>query len=426
MSIVASLRWLIIGLIAVATVINYIDRASLAVMWPAISRETHLSKESYATIIAIFMVAYAFGQAVCGRLFDRLGTRIGFVITIAVWSAACMLHGAARSMIGLSMVRGLLGLSEAGNWPGATKAVAEWFPRHERALAQGIFNAGASLGAVISAPLIAFLYLVLGWQATFAVIGVLGFIWIIPWWILARSTPDQHPWITPEERSLILDGTSPQEASASVSVPGWSRLLSYRQTWAIISSRFFIDPIWWLFVNWLPIYLAEKFGFDVKQIGMFAWVPYLGAAVGSLAGGWYSGHRIRLGWTVDRARKHTVVLGGCMTIPGFVMAAVASTPWSAVLAMALVLCGFQVMINNIQTLPSDYFSGRSVGSVAGIGGMSAVAGVLVFSTWLIPMLSRISYVPVFLMGTALVPVGIIALYLLGGTIRRIDSSDGKN
>ena len=179
-------------------------------------------------------------------------------------------------------------------------------------------------------------------------------------------------------------------------------------------------------MNWLPIYLAEKFGFDVKQIGMFAWVPYLGAAVGSLAGGWYSGHRIRLGWTVDRARKHTVVLGGCMTIPGFVMAAVASTPWSAVLAMALVLCGFQVMINNIQTLPSDYFSGRSVGSVAGIGGMSAVAGVLVFSTWLIPMLSRISYVPVFLMGTALVPVGIIALYLLGGTIRRIDNSDGKN
>jgi len=421
-----NLRWLIVGLIGVATVINYIDRASLAVMWPAISKDTNLSKDAYASIIAVFMVSYAVGQAVSGRFFDRIGTRIGFVATIAVWSTACMAHGLVRSVLSFSAARGLLGLSEAGNWPGATKAVAEWFPRHERALAQGVFNAGASLGAVVSAPLIAWLYLALGWRATFVVIGGLGFIWIIPWWFLARSTPERHPWVTPEERTYILDGITPAATAEVAPALPWRQTLRYRQTWAIVASRFFLDPIWWLFVNWLPIYLAERFGFDVKQIGMFAWVPYLGAVIGSLAGGWYSGHKIRQGWTVDRARKRAVIIGGILTIPGFIMAAFADKPWLAVLAMALVLGGFQVMINNIQTLPSDFFSGKSVGTVAGIGGMSAVVGVLVFSTWLIPVLSRISYVPVFLMGTALVPVGIGALYLLGGTIRRVDLPAGPS
>ena len=427
----ARLRWLIISLIGVATIINYIDRTSLSVMWPAMSKETHLSKEDYATIIAFFMVAYALGQAFSGRFFDRVGTRIGFVCTIALWSTAAALHGLVRSMSGLLMARGLLGFSEAGNWPGATKAVAEWFPRHERALAQGIFNAGASLGAVVSAPVIAMLYLWLGWRATFAVIGALGLLWIIPWWCLARSGPRSHPWISPEERALILEGASAEGSLSEGDIPNnasspglnWRQALSYPQTWAILLSRFFIDPIWWLFINWLPIYLAERFGFDVKQIGMFAWVPYLGAVIGSLVGGWYSGHKMKLGWSVDRARKQAIVIGGLMTLPGFILAAFAGKPWIAVLAMALVLCGFQVMINNIQTLPGDFYSGKSVGTVAGISGMSAVLGVLLFSTWLVPLLSRISYVPVFLMGIALVPVGIALLFRFGGTIRRIDLSN---
>jgi ACS family hexuronate transporter-like MFS transporter len=421
-----NLRWLIIGLIGLATIINYIDRNSLAVMWPAISKDTNLTKDAYASIIATFMVFYAIGQAVSGRLFDRVGTRIGFVVTIVVWSTACMAHGLARSLMSLSAVRGLLGFSEAGNWPGATKAVAEWFPRHERAFAQGIFNAGASLGAVVSAPLIALLFLQFGWRATFVVVGGLGFVWVIPWWFLARSTPEKHPWLSVEERNYILDGASAEPNAQATPAMPWGAALRFKQTWAIVAARFFLDPIWWLFINWLPIYLADRFGFDVKHIGMFAWVPYLGAAVGSLAGGWYSGHKIRQGWTVDRARKRAVIIGGVLTIPGFIMAAFASQPWLAVLAMALVLCGFQVMINNIQTLPSDFFSGKSVGTVAGIGGMSAVCGVLVFSTWLIPALSKISYVPVFLMGAALVPAGIAALFLLGGNIRRVDISAEKH
>lgn len=413
-------RWWIIGLIGVATIINYIDRSSLAVMWPAISKDTGLSKDAYASIVAVFMVSYALGQALSGRFFDRVGTRLGFVASIFVWSVACALHGLARNALSLSIFRAILGVSEAGNWPGATKAVAEWFPRQERALAQGIFNAGASMGAVVSAPLIAWLFLLFGWQATFVVIGALGIVWILPWWILARSTPEQHSWVSPEERAHILG--QPVDAAPVQDAPGmtWGRALRFRQTWAVVVSRFFLDPIWWLFVSWLPIYLAETFGFDVKQIGMFAWVPYLGAAVGSIAGGWYSGRKIRQGWSVDRARKRAILVGGLITVPGFVLAALAVHPWLAVLSMAVVLGGFQVTIGNIQTLPSDFFSGKSVGTVAGLGGLGAVAGVLVFSTWLIPALSRISYTPVFLMGAALVPLSLGAIRLLAGEVRRVD------
>jgi ACS family hexuronate transporter-like MFS transporter len=252
------------------------------------------------------------------------------------------------------------------------------------------------------------------------VVGVLGLIWIVPWWILARAPPERHPWVSPEERAHIL-GVSP-DAPAGNGARGmtWVEALGHRQTWSVVVSRFFLDPIWWLFVNWLPIYLAERFGFDVREIGFFAWVPYLGAAVGSIAGGWYSGRGIRLGWSVDRARKRTILIGCVMALPGFVFAAFAANPWIAVLAMALVLCGFQVAIGNIQTLPSDFFAGKSVGTVAGLGGFSAVGGVLVFSTWLVPAMSRVSYAPVFLLGAALVPLAYLSVLLLAGRIRRVD------
>lgn len=417
---VRGLRWWIIGLIGVATVINYIDRTSLAVMWPDISKDVGLTKDQYATIVSAFMIAYALGQALSGRLFDKVGTRIGFLLSISAWSLACGLHSIARSITSFMSFRALLGLSEAGNWPGATKACAQWFPAKERALAQGIFNAGASFGAVISAPLIATLYVLLGWKATFVVVAALGLLWIVPWLFVNRSEPENHPWITEEERQHILDGlSSVASAERESRALSWSELLSYRQSWSIIASRFFVDPIWWMFVNWLPIYLAERFGFDVKQIGLFAWFPYVGAAIGSLAGGWWSGHKIKQGWSVNKARKWAIVIGGIISVPALVLAIFASTPISAVVLIAIVLAGFQVMINNIQTLPSDFFSGKSVGSLAGLGGLSAVCGVLTFSTWLIPYLSKISYTPVFITGALLVPLGVASVFAFGGEIKRV-------
>ena len=411
-------RWSIITLIAISTIIYYVDRSSVAVMWEGISSDTGLTKEDYATIVSVFMISYAVGQALSGRLFDRLGTRMGFALCCLVWTVSCGLLGLVRNAFQLGAMRALLGVSEAGNWPGAAKANAEWFPRQERALAQGIFNAGASLGAVISAPLVAILYVNFGWRVTFVLIAAAALLWLVPWWIFARATPAKHPWVSDTERQHILEGAAPPPSGAGMT---WGQALSRRQTWAVVASRFFLDPIWWLFINWLPIMLSERFGFSVKQIGAFAWVPYVGAVIGSLSGGWYSGWRIRQGWTVDKARKQAILIGGVLIIPGFAAAAIATTPTPAVLAMALVLCGFQFAINNIQTLPSDFYAGRSVGTVAGIGGLGAVAGVLVFGTWLVPYLSRISYVPVFVLGAALVPLGIGAALLLGGRIQKVDN-----
>ena len=415
------LRWLIISLIGIATIVNYIDRSSLAVMWPSISKDLNLSKDQYATIVAAFMIAYGLGQALTGRMFDWVGIRVGFVLSISVWSIACMLHGAARGMLSFSGFRGLLGLSEAGNFPGGTKASGEWFPIKERALAQGIFNTGSSLGAVISAPLVAALYVLVGWKATFIVIGCCGMLWIVPWWIVYHSGPTTHPWITENERRYIMTGQKVENKDHSPDeyIPTWGELLTYKQSWSVIASRFFLDPIWWLFVNWLPIYLVEHFGFDIQQIGMFAWVPYLGGAVGSIAGGWWAGYMINKGWSVDKARKWAVVLGGMIMIPAFILTAFADSPLLAVVLMGLVLGGFQFAMNNIQTLPSDFFSGRSVGSLAGLGGMSAVFGVLVFGAWLIPILSAKSYVPVFILGALLVPLGVMSMIFLSGEIKSI-------
>lgn len=407
-------RWVVIGLIGLATVINYIDRNALAVMWPEISKDIGASKEDYAGLVTVFMIFYALGQAVFGRLFDRLGVRLGFTLAIVVWSASIALHAVARSILTFSIFRALLGFSEAGAWPGAAKANAEWFPSRERAFAQGIFNAGAAIGAIISPPLIALLFVAFGWQGTFLLVGILGALWLIPWLALYRAGPDTHPWVGPEERQLIL-GDRSEAASPGDRALTTRELLARRQSWAIILARFFLDPIWWLFVSWLPIYLAETFGFDVKQIGAFAWVPYVGAMFGSLFGGWLAGALIRQGWSVDRARKSVITLGGAIMLPALLLTSRASEPLTAVLLIAVVLAGFQIAINNIQSLPADYFGGPSVGALAGISGTAAVAGVLL-TTWLVPALTKISYAPIFIIAAALVPLSVLSIYVLGGRV----------
>ncbi len=413
-------RWLIVALIAVATVINYIDRNALAVMWPQISKDVGATKEDYALLVTVFMLFYAAGQFVFGRLFDIIGTRMGFALSIAVWSISIALHSVTHSILSFSIVRAMLGISEAGAWPGAVKANAEWFPARERALAQGVFNAGASIGAIISAPLIAVLFLWLGWRGTFILIGAIGFVWLLPWLIIYRAGPDKHPWVSAAERALILDAPAEQPAVPKVEyVPNVRQLLGHRQTWGILTTRFFIDPIWWLFVSWLPIYLADTFGFDIKQIGIFAWVPYVGAMIGSLGGGWLSGRLIGAGWSVDRARKWVITLGGAIMAPALLGAVLATDPVWAVVTIAFVLFGFQIAIGNIQTLPGDIFNGKSVGSLAGLGGMAAVAGTLI-TTWLVPVMTRDSYAPIFILVAALVPASLLALWLVTGRVEKVD------
>lgn len=415
MKTIKGLRWLVITLVATATIINYIDRSALAVMWPGIASELGMDKQDYANIVTVFLIGYAIGQTLFGKLFDALGTRIGFILSIVVWSISIGLHFVARTAFSFGLFRALLGVGEAGNWPGATKAVAEWFPVRERALGQGIFGAGASLGSIIAPPLVAFLYAWVGWKTTFILIGALGFIWVVPWLIIYKSGPDTHPWITPEERDYILKGQISAVERQAEYVPSLAQLLKHRQSWGVIAARFFIDPIWWLFVAWLPLYLNERFHFDVKQIGLFGWVPYVGAGIGALLGGWLCGRLLQRGWSVNRARKSVIGFGLAVMFPALLFSATADTPLMAVLSIAVILFGFQAAVTNIQTLPSDFFSGRTVGSLAGISGTSAVLGVIICMQLVPALTAGGNYAPFFVLGALLVPLVFISLWL-GGTV----------
>jgi MFS transporter, ACS family, hexuronate transporter len=409
---VKGLRWWIIGLIGLATIINYIDRSAINIMWPYIYKEFGIaeadSKEALALITNVFLVAYAIGQTLTGKMMDAIGTRLGMVVSIIAWSISIGLHAIARSLASFSIFRAMLGISEAGNWPGATKSNAEWFPAKERAIAQGIFGAGASMGSVVALPVIAYSYDLHGWQLTFLFIAFLGIIWIIPWLLINRNTPDKHPWITPEEQQHILSDTGKQEGAAAVQVFNWRQLLQFRNTWGIISSRFFIDPIWWMFVTWLPTFLKEQFAFDIKKVGAFGWVPYLFAALGGLAGGFYSSWLVRRGVDPVKARKSAITIGCVIMLLalGSIAFYLKELKEHVEIAIALIsasLFGFQFLINNLQTLPSDYFNGKNVGTVSGMGGTAAVAGTIIL-TFLVPILTKTSYTTLFVLAALMVPM----------------------
>lgn len=419
---IKGLRWYIIGLIALATIINYIDRTAINILWPYIYKDFGIrdaeSKDALKLITTFFMIAYAIGQTVTGKLMDAIGTRLGFVVAITAWSISIALHSVARTLSSFSVFRFMLGMSEAGNWPGAAKSNAEWFPAKERAIAQGIFGAGASLGSVVAAPFIAYVYVAFGWQTTFVGIGLLGLLWIIPWMIINKNTPDKHPWMTEEERIYILQSSVAQNAlQEPVPVYSWRELLRIRNTWGVISSRFFIDPVWWMFVTWLPYFLKENFGFDIKQVGAFAWVPFLFAALGGLCGGFFSSILIRKGLDAVKSRKLAITIGSIMMILSLGVMALyldqfKNEPGVAIALISSTLFGFQFLINNLQTLPSDYFHGKNIGTVAGMGGTFAVLGTLVV-TWLVPELTKTSYTPFFLLATLMVPFAWICVIFIG-------------
>ena len=421
-------RWWIIGLIFLATVINYIDRSALSIMWGgenidgSIAQSLGLTKNHYGLISNVFMVAYALGQLFSGKVFDKVGTRIGYVLSIGIWGISSFLHSTVRGIVSLSIFRTTLGLSEAGNWPGAVKSNAEWFPIKERAIAQGLFNAGASIGSVIAPLIIGTLFVAYGWRTTFMVVGSFGLVWIIPWLIINKTSLKKHPWVSDEERKYILDGQSEADKKSDETTKGLSlkQILSHKESWSIVVGRFFLEPIWWLFVTWMPIYLFDTYGFDVKEVAMFLWVPYVGAAVGSIAGGYVSGQIIAKTGSINKGRKTTIVIGGILMLIGLVATILfGDTALKFVLIVCLVLFGFQFAIGNVQTLPSDFFSGKSVGSLAGLGGMVGVFSVIVMN-FLVPVIAEISYTPVFIIIAAFVPLGIGAIYFFARDIKSVE------
>ncbi|WP_379548879.1 MFS transporter [Qipengyuania sp. DSG2-2] len=416
------LRYWIVMLVALATIINYIDRGALGFLWPEISEDLGMTKEEYAIILNVFTFAYAFGQTLFGKIFDWIGVRLGFVLSIVVWSAATILHAFAQGLLSFAAFRAILGVSEAGNWPGATKANAEWFPINERALAQGIFNSGAAIGGIVSAPIIGLLFVFLGsWQATFVAIGALGFLWLIPWLIVYKSGPEAHPWISAEEREFILTGQRNTETNETAEyAPGSGEILSRKESWGVIMASFFLDPIWWLFVGWLPLYLNETYGFGVEEIALYGWIPYVGAMFGAWFGGLLAQNRLKAGWTVNKARKSVITLGGLIMLVSLLATTQASTPLFAVLLMAAILFGFQTAVGNIQTLPSDFYSGKSVGTLAGYAGTAAKLAVVALN-FLIPVITVNSYAPAFVVGAALAILTVLSVWVLCPDIKPLKS-----
>jgi len=420
---VKGLRWWVVGLIALAAVINYIDRQAMGVLWPEIAEDLYPDKtdlerkDIYAIISVVFMFAYAFGQAIFGKIFDWVGTRIGFALSIGVWSIATALHAFAQGLLSFSIFRGLLGVAEAGNWPGAAKGNAEWFPTKERAFAQGLFNSGAAIGGIISIPLIAFMTIYFSWQMIFVIVGMIGLLWLIPWLYLVKGPPKDHPWLSEEERQYILDGQKNQDIDNDGEYdegynPSTGELLSRKQSWGVIIASAAIDPIWWLFVVWIPIYLHEVYGMSIEEIGKYGWVPYVGAMVGAWFGGLLAQNRLVAGWSVDKTRKFVITLGCLIMLPALLMLSNPGGPIGAVLLMAVVLFGFQTAIGNVQTLPSDFYGGKTVGTLAGIAGMAAkfsAAGLVRFVPWLT---ADGNYTPAFVIGASLTLTALAAVWFL--------------
>ena len=427
---VNGLRWWIIGLIFVATVINYIDRTAFALLWPQMGEDLGMDNSDYALMLNIFMITYAASKFLSGRLYDKIGTRIGFIASIVVWSAAAALHAVARGVVSLSIVRGLLGLGEAGLWPGAVKSNGEWFPVKQRALAQGIFNSGASIGNVIAPVIIVYLYAQFGWKSTYIILGVVGLLWVIPWYIVNKAKPEDHPWITDEERKLILDdrieNNSVEDSNAkSLSI---QKILSYKQPWGVLLCRFFIEPIWWFFAGWMPIYLNSKFNLSIEEIGNTMWISYLMAAAGGILGGLFTEAIIKR-TSVDVGRKASIVLGSLLIIMGFVgiITMVDDSNYMTFIYLAgMALFGFQFAIGNIQTLSSDLFRGPSVGTLAGLAGTVAAFSPIIMNWFIGKITAGGSYTPAFIAITVSVVLAVLAIFILINKVKLVIDTNNNN
>lgn len=419
------LRWWVVGLIAVATVINYIDRQALGVLWPDIAADLYPNedsdgrKEIYSWITGSFIFFYAIGQALFGKIFDWIGTRLGFAISIGVWSIATALHAFAGGAWSFAIFRSILGLAEAGNWPGAAKGNAEWFPTQERAFAQGLFNSGAAIGGIIAIPAIGLMTIFFSWKIIFIVIGLIGLLWLIPWFIIVKAPPKYHPNITEEERNYILNGQkivndkiSSEDNNVDEYNPSTGELIKHRESWGVVIASAAIDPIWWLFVVWIPIYLNGVYDMDVKTIAIYGWVPYVGAMLGAWFGGLLAQNRIKSGWNVNKTRKWVITLGCIIMFPSFFLLMNPGSPTNAVIIMAFILFGFQTAIGNVQTLPSDLFGKNTVGTLAGIAGMAAKFGAFGL-TILVPIITAgENYTPAFYVGAALTILALFAIWFL--------------
>ena len=415
-------RWWIGGLLFASTVINYVDRQTLSVLAPFLKEEFTWSNQDFALIVIAFRIAYAVMQTVSGRLIDRLGTRRGLSLAVAFYSVSAMLTPLARGLVGFCGFRFLLGAGEAANWPAATKAVAEWFPRRERGWAVALFDSGSSIGAAIAPALVLFLWAAFdSWRPAFVITGSLGFLWLIAW---RRSyhPPDTHPRISEEERAMILADRAAEEAEnreaskgaggaveLGTGPPSYASLLRLPQTWGTIASRALTDPVWFMIADWFAIYLVAR-GYKIEETAAGFWVPFLAADLGNFFGGGFSSWLIQRGWPVGRARKTLIVAGG-IGVLALIPAAFATSFVTLLACFAVATFSYASMSTMAISLPADLYQSRAVATVSGMAGTGAGLGTI-GSTFLIGVVAdRFSFTPILIVAS-LVPLAAAALVLL--------------
>ncbi len=364
---IGNYRWAVCALLFFATTINYIDRQVIGLLKPTLETEFHWSEVDYGYIVMAFAAMYALGYVIFGGLIDKVGSKIGYSISVFVWSIAAMLHALVKSTLGFGLARGLLGLAEAGNFPAGVKAVAEWFPKKERALATGIFNSGTSIGAVVAPILVPWILGVYGWQEAFWITGTLGFVWLIFWWIF-YEIPSKQVRLQSAEFDFIHSDNEPEVSTDAVKFD-WKQLLALRQTWVFIVGKVLTDPIWWFFLFWLPAYFSDTFNLDLTKPSLHLAVVYAATTFGSIGGGYLSSYFIKKGWTVIKARKTTLLIAAIAVTPIF-LAKFTTDIWVAVAIISLVTAAHQAWSANIFTIVSDIVPKNAVSSVVGIGGMS--------------------------------------------------------
>ena len=399
-------RWVICALLFFAATINYIDRQVIGILKPTLQTEIGWTEVQYSWIVFWFQAAYAIGLLVVGGLMDRFGTRKGFSLAIVFWSVAAMGHALARTVAGFSVARFALGLGEAGNFPAAIKTVAEWFPKKERALATGIFNSGTNVGALVTPLVVPWITLAYGWQWAFIITGLIGFVWLAFWLALYRR-PEEHPQLSKEELAYIQS----DPPDKPVKIP-WRRLLPHRQTWSFALGKFMTDPIWWVYLFWLPDFLNKQHGLSLKDFGPPLVVIYVIADIGSIGGGWLSSALIKRGWSVNAGRKTAMLVCALCVVP-IVFASQTKSLWVAVVLIGIAAAAHQGWSANIFTMASDMFPRQAVGSVVGIGGMAGAVGGMLIARLVGEILQRTgSYVPIFIIAGSAYLAALLVIHLL--------------
>lgn len=399
-------RWGICALLFFAATVNYIDRQVLGILKPTLQTEIGWTEVEYSWIVFSFQAAYALGLLLAGRLMDWLGTRKGFSIAVIFWSIAAMCHALARTVFGFGVARFMLGLGESGNFPASIKTVAEWFPKKERAFATGIFNSGTNIGAVVTPIIVPWITLSLGWRWAFVLTGTLGFIWLMFWLAFYRK-PQEHPKLSKAE----FDYIQCDPPDTVVKIP-WARLFPHRQTWAFAAGKFLTDPIWWVYLFWLPDFLHKRHGLGLKEFGLPLVVIYLMADVGSIGGGWLSSALIKRGWSINAGRKTAMLVCALCVVP-IVFASQTSNLWVAVFLIGVATAAHQGWSANMFTIASDTFPRHAVGSIVGIGGMAGAVGGMLISLLVGWILEKTGgYLPVFIIAGSAYLIALLVIHLL--------------